>query len=231
MSKKHFIFIICIGLFLIILSGCSNKNEEQPTENPENETNDQEEEQENTSGNELDDLPLSTFLPKDGIVASFKGEGNEFAELNLTVHHLDDKHVVIDEDNGGSLVRRVFKVEENRIVIISEQIIDHDDPLPTIESLAGLTAQYIFIEKPIKEGQSFGGWTIAEVNSKVETPYETFDNAIKLEMIDHGFRNITYIVPEYGEVLRESIMENEDGSDFTITSSLEKIEKITTDED
>lgn len=223
MSKKQLIVWICTGIILVILAGCSNKNEEKSIDERDDEAVDEQIE-EDAKTNDPDDLSLSDFFLSDGKKASFKGDGDEFATFSLTFHHLDDQHIAIDEDNGGSLVRRIFKVEEERIVIISEQIIEQDDPLPSIESLASLTTQYIFLEKPIKEGHSFGGWTIAELNSTVETPYKTFDNAIKLEMIDHGFKNITYIVPQFGEVLRESIMENEDGKDFIITSSLQSVE-------
>lgn len=223
MSIKQLLLAMSFGLFIVIIAGCSNHKEKQPIED-QSSTSSENEQEDEPENKEQTDLPLSDFFLPDGTTASFKGEGNEFAELTLEVHHLDDQHIAIDEDNGGSLVRRVYKIENNRILVISEQIIDYEDPLPSVESLAGLSTQYIYLEKPIRKGHSFAGWTIADVNSKVKTPFKTFDNAIKLEMIDHGFTNIIYIVPEYGEVLRESIME-QDGDDFVITSSLKSIEE------
>src|SRR5699024_9460392 len=158
------------GIILVILAGCSNKNEEKSIDERDDEAVDEQIE-EDAKTNDPDDLSLSDFFLSDGKKASFKGDGDEFATFSLTFHHLDDQHIAIDEDSGGSRVRRICKVEEARSVIISAQTIERDDRLPSIESLASLTTQYIFLEKPIKGGHSFGGWTIAELNSTVETPY------------------------------------------------------------
>lgn len=223
MAKKTLVSIIFIGVFTFILTGCT-KDKEEPREDQEA-SNSVEEEHISSDERNPDNTPLSSFLLLHNQTAEFKEDGDEFASLTLTSHQLDDRHIAIDEDNGGSLVRRVFKIEQNRIVIISEKFIEPGEPLPSIDSLAGSSAQYIFLEKPIKVGHSFGGWTIAEVNATVDTPYETFDNAIKLEMVDHGYKTITYIVPKFGEVLRESIIENEEGADFVITSSLQSVKK------
>ena len=65
---------------------------------------------------------------------------------------------------------------------------------------------------------------VIELDVTVETPFETFDNAVVLEQASEGGGiNRSYLVEGYGEVKREFIME-EEAETFTVTSSLESIE-------
>src|SRR5699024_11335736 len=82
MSKKQLIIWICTGIILVILAGCSNKNEEKSIEERDDEAVDEQME-ENAKTDHPDDLPLSDFFLSDGKKASFKGDGDEFATFSL----------------------------------------------------------------------------------------------------------------------------------------------------
>ena len=103
--------------------------------------------EENNSGEELDseitdsnkddneqpllDSPMSAFFLPSGAKAHYKGEGNEFAELDIEVTVVDEGYVVVDEDNGGVSIRTIYQVQEDNISILSSEPIDFDDPIPT----------------------------------------------------------------------------------------------------
>lgn len=53
---------------------------------------------------------MSAFFLSSGAKAHYKGEGNEFAELDIEVTVLDERYVVVDEDNGGVTIRTIYHI-------------------------------------------------------------------------------------------------------------------------
>ena len=130
---------------------------------------------------------------------------------------------MIDEDNGGVLMRKIYQVENDKIETLSEEAIDNDEPLPSKEEISKLTAKEIYLQKPLKVGTTFNQWTIVKTDATVETPYKNFEHVLVIEMKENDFTNRKYFAEGYGEIKRESVMETED--DFVVTSTLESVNK------
>ncbi len=167
---------------------------------------------------------MSLFLPN-GSSAHYEGDGNEFAELKIEVTHIGDKFVVIDENNGGALIRKIYQVENEKIETLFEDAIDNDEPLPSKEAIGKLTAKEIYLQKPFEVGTKFNDWTIVETDATIDTPYQKFENVIVIEMKEKDFTNRKYFAENYGEIKRESVMITEDEEDFVVTSTLESVSK------
>ena len=118
-----------------------------------------------------------------------------------------ENYIVIHENNGGSLVRHIYKIEPDKISILEEMTVDLYERLPFPEELDAMKPTGVYLEKPLEKGTTFGTWTIVEMDATVETPYQKFDNAFVIEMKTEDFVNRKYFVEGYGEVKRESIMQ------------------------
>lgn len=233
--KKQIQFLYVLLATMLLIVACSPTNEPYEPEEPPRETPPNEQPGDKENDNPIDDnsdvdqgeskdINLAQFFLSDGSKMHYKGEGNEFAELDVEIHKIGDQYVVIDENNGGVLIRKIYRITDEQILILSEDAINLSTPLPDEETLEGLNGEEVYLENPLKVGTTFNGWKIIEIDATVKTPYQTFEGAIVLEMVDAGFTNYKYLVPEYGEVLRKSIMDTEDGTDFIVTSALESIE-------
>lgn len=171
-------------------------------------------------GENLESISLTKFFLPHGTKAHYKGIGNEFAELSIDVHRIGKNFVVIDEDNGGVLIRKIFQVEEDTIGVVSEEPIDLNKPLPSKEELNGLEMEEIYLKKPLEVGAEFEDWTIVDIQGTIETPYQNFNQVIIIESVSEGFTNRRYLVPDFGEVMRESIMETDDETNFIVSFCL-----------
>ncbi|WP_153723633.1 hypothetical protein [Sporosarcina cascadiensis] len=221
------------GLFLfiallLVLAGCSSKpatsldgnssSKDDPIKDEQ--TNENQSEQE--SAEKTDVSLLDYFLP-DGSSAHYKGEGNEYAELDITVDSPTEDYVVVHENNGGSFIQKVYKLEGDEIQILQEQPVEIKAELPNEEELQAMQPIGIYLKGPIEKGTKFEDWEITETDATVETPYQKFDEAIVMEQKDEDYINRKYLVKGFGEVKRESIMTTE--KDFIVTSTLETVTK------
>lgn len=217
---------------VLLIGACTQKNADNPPAHME---------ESNTSGEEimkgneessakvvdeqaLVNIPMSDFFLPSGSKAHYEGEGNEFAELDIEVTSLDNNYVIVDENNGGALIRTIYHVQENTIEIVFSEAIDFNEPMPSPKEISIMDALEVYLQKPFEAGTAFGDWSIIETNVTVKTPFKTFNNAIVVEMQDDDFINRKYFVQSFGEVKRESIMKTEAGDEFIITSTLESIE-------
>lgn len=168
--------------------------------------------------------PYAFFLD-DGAIAHFEGEGNEYAQLRVETSHMEADHIALYEDNGGTTVLRVYRLDEDRIELVKEEPEFYEKYSATAEELQQLEPISTYLEFPLEEGNEIGDRTVIETGTTVETPYETFEDAYVLESVsEDGAVNTTYIVEGYGEVKREFYMQEEDQDSFMVTSSLESIE-------
>ncbi|MGI2327513.1 hypothetical protein [Planococcus sp. YIM B11945] len=163
------------------------------------------------------------FFMADGTTAHFKGEGNEFAELDIRTVYLEGNHVAVYEDNGGTVMLRVYHLGEDRIELVKEEPEFYEEYTPSLEELEALTPISTYLEFPMKKGDVVNNRTIVDLKADVETPYKTFKHAVVFEEKTESGINRSYFVEGFGEVKREFIMETDDGP-FTVTSSLESIE-------
>lgn len=208
-----------------------NENEETAIDS--NDTDDDSEkdnvssvdEQEAEDSNEPTELEMMGFFLPDSSEAHYGGIGNEFAELDILVSHPYDGFVMIYENNGGVLIRTLYKVETDKILILSEEPFEAIESAPPLAELEQMQVESVYLQKPFEVGAVFESWTIVETNATVETFYQTFEHAIVIEEQDGDFINRKYFVKDYGEVKRESIMEVTDEPNLTITSLLETIKE------
>lgn len=225
MQKIKLLLLLFSALFIII--GCTQKNTvNTPDDNNTNPNSNEEELDDQTTENEVEDeeeVSMINFFLPNGSSAHYEGDGNEFAELTIEVSHIDDNYVVIDENNGGALIRKIYQVKKEKIETLFEDAIDDDEPLPSKEEINKLTAKEIYLQKPFEVGATFNEWTIVATDATIETPYQKFEQVIVIETKEKDFINRKYFAENYGEVKRESVMITED--DFVVTSTLESVSK------
>ncbi|WP_153732486.1 hypothetical protein [Sporosarcina obsidiansis] len=221
MKRNGFILLF---VMLLIMSGCSSKpatsldGNSSSKEHPPADNGKIEQEH----GEKTDLSLLDYFLP-DGSNAHYKGEGNEYAELDISVNSPAEDYVVVHENNGGSFIQKVYKLEGDEIQVLQEEPIQIDGQIPSKEELKALTPIRIYLKGPIEKGTTFDDWTIVETNISVDTPYQKFDDAVVMEQKGDDFINRIYLVKGFGEVKRESIMTTDEK--LVVTSLLETVTK------
>ncbi|HJF32606.1 MAG TPA: hypothetical protein K8V56_12635 [Sporosarcina psychrophila] len=221
--RKMNLFIFLL-LAVLVFSGCTKK---QPTalDNSGSTNGTIGQDNVNESKSESDgEIALRDLFLKDGSNAHYEGEGNEFAELDVEVARPFEDYVVVHENNGGSLVRYIYKIEPDKISILDKKVVELINDFPSQAELDAMDPIGIYLEKPIKKGTSFGKWTIVDTDVTVDTPYKKFDHAFVIEMKDKDIVNRKYFVEGFGEVKREDIMQLEDG-EFLVTSTLKTIDE------
>ncbi|MCZ8535890.1 hypothetical protein M9R32_01640 [Paenisporosarcina quisquiliarum] len=169
-------------------------------------------------------VELKSFFMRDGAVASYIGEGNEYASYQARTQWHNDDTVSINEDNGGTTVIRTYRITDDSIDLIKEQGEFYEQFNPTNEDLKSLPTLSTFLQLPLEKGTTFDEWTLVNVEQTLETPYETFNHVIVLEKTDdNGAIQRKYLVKGFGEVKREFLMKEND-AEFIVTSILETVE-------
>ncbi|MFP3357211.1 hypothetical protein [Planococcus citreus] len=203
--------------------------QEEATQDEATEAEQEETPAEGTSGDSHDGGqaavdPYDYFL-EDGSIARFEGYGNEFAEFTLKTDYMEANHVATYEDNGGTVVLKVFRLHDDRIELVKQEGEFYDDYTASFEELEALEVISTYLEFPIEEGQEIGDATVVETGTSLETPYQNFDDVFVLEsMTEDGSINRNYFVEGYGEVKREFRANADDSDEMAITSTLASIE-------
>ena len=168
-------------------------------------------------------LPLSDFFLPHNTTASFRGEGNEYASFTLRTIHPYDNYVITYEDNGGTIVHRIYRLTEENIGLLAENGEAYTEEIPTLESLEAMDIIDIYMATPIEVGTEFNEWKIVSVDETVETKVQRYEGVIVIERIEAP-GNITrkYFAKGAGEIKREFIMHAED-EDITVTSVIDQI--------
>ncbi|MDI2588957.1 hypothetical protein OR571_18120 [Psychrobacillus sp. NEAU-3TGS] len=169
-------------------------------------------------------ISLSHFFMPDNSVAQFKGEGNEYATYSLTTLYPFENYVITYEDNGGTVVQRIFNVQENKISLIAENGEAYE---PTTHSLAELQAMQeieVYLATPIEVGATFNDWKITSTTETLETDLQTFDHVIVIEKTNED-NSITrkYFAKNFGEIKREFFMQEGD-EQYIVSSVIESME-------
>ncbi len=248
--KKHNLWFLSAAL-LLILAGCGtdpatpvadddtsstpSTEEETTGEQPEGPASDVEESlDENTEGPDVEDPEptedpqvisaslLDYFLP-DISSAYYEGIGNEFAEMVSTTSRVGQNYVIIHEDNGGSYIQKVYKLDGDKILLVKNEPVEMNGSLPTLSELDAMVPIRTYLEEPIEVGTTFNSWTIIETDASLDTPFQQFEDVVVMEEVDGEFTNRIYLAEGFGEVKRESIMEISGEPDFVVTSTLENV--------
>jgi|GEM_PF-771787 len=178
--------------------------------------------EENDSSNgeigEKPDLPLRNYFKQDGDVAYFLGTGNEYASFKETTTWLFDNYVEVQEDNGGAEIQKVYRIKQDTIELVYEEIIDIERESFTLEQLNQLESLQIILQMPLASGETFENKTVTyPVNFK--TPYKNYDNLIQITEEVEGGKNHFYY--NYGDgLIAEQFIMN-DG--YEVTSVLASI--------
>ena len=168
-------------------------------------------------------ISMQDYFPPDGSKGHFKGEGNELADFNFEVTQPLENYFVVHENNKGTILRRIFKIQTDRIDLLDSKVVDVEKDFPSLEELDAMNPISVYLQQPFTVGTVFGNWTIVQTGVEVETPYQVFDNAIVIESKEKNVVLRKYFVSGFGEVKRESAMETKDGSILTTSSSLESL--------
>ncbi|PIC62598.1 hypothetical protein CSV79_16185 [Sporosarcina sp. P13] len=225
-----------VAALLLVLAGCSSKPATSLDGNVGSDgesTNDGTTKDEQTGQKDgdqtkqddanLTDVSLLDYFLPDGSSAHYKGEGNEFAELDITVARPAEDYVVIHENNGGSFIQKVYKLVGDEIQVLQEEHTELSAEVPTPAQLDAMEPTRIYLKGPVAVGTTFDDWKIVETDVAVTTPYQQFEDAIVIEQEGDNFINRIYLVKDIGEVKRESIMTMEGEDDFVVTSQLETV--------
>lgn len=221
------ITFVCILILLLTACGTNSLSEQNPPEldNDVTEDNKKDPVGESTSEEELAiEDPFEFFMP-DASTATFLGEGNEYASFTLRTVYLDEEHIATYEDNGGTVILKVYRIGDNAVEIVKQQAEFYEEFTASSEELKTLQPIRTYLTFPLDVGMVISDWTVTEKNANVETPFENFENVIVLENEEaKNTLNKTYFAEGYGEVKREFRMQEEGQVEFVVTSVLESIE-------
>lgn len=211
-----------ISLFAIaLLVGCTDQSSTtpQPNDPPSTETEPEIEEPQEMGPD------LHTYFMPNQSIARFEGMGNEYATYTLETQYLYDDYIGTLEDNGGTVVQRIYRVEENRIVKIFEEAEAYEADFPPFNELESMPELETYLSLPLEEGTTFGGWTIEQVDGTLETPFQTFTDVIMLSQEGEDQSVIEkYFVEGFGEVKRVFRMPGGEGEEFEVTSTLQSVD-------
>lgn len=183
-----------------------------------------------TSGDHHDDQPVAIdpydYFLADKSTAHFEGSGNEFAEFTLKTDYLEANHIATYEDNGGTVMLKVYRLHDDRIELVKQEGEFYDEYTASFEELEALDVMSTYLEFPIEEGQEIGNATVVETGASVETPYQKFTDVFVLESLaaEGSSINRNYFVEGFGEVKREFFANPDDSKDMAITSTIASIE-------
>ncbi|CAM4100820.1 hypothetical protein [Lederbergia lenta] len=229
MKKSQILFMM---MFIFLLAACQQETQSEPNNEVEKKEPNQEVTDENRNSPDKeqedeavnDEIALADFFMKDGTEAEFAGEGNEFAPYTAKTEWLNDRFVNVYEDNGGTIMLRTFRIDNDKIVVVREEGESNVKFDPTDQELNELEDLYTYLQLPLDKDITFDGWTVIDNAMTVETPLQVFKSVIviKKENID-GSTNTKYFAKGYGEIKREFLMKEEDKEPFVVTSTIEKI--------
>lgn len=166
-------------------------------------------------------IDLKDFFMKDGTIAKYKGEGNEFAQLLVKTQWLYDRYVNLYVDNGGTVVLTTYRIEKDKIDILQRIPEAYEEITPSEEELNLLAPLYTHLHLPLDKGATFGDWTVTDTTATLETPLQTFNDVIVLEnQLEDGSKVRESFAKGYGLIKTEYIMQN----GYTISSTLAQIE-------
>ncbi|WP_342525574.1 hypothetical protein MKY84_08690 [Chryseomicrobium sp. FSL W7-1435] len=168
---------------------------------------------------------LHTYFMPNQSAATFEGMGNEYATYTLNTQHLYENYIGTLEDNGGTVVQRIYRIEDTRIVKIFEEAEAYDADFPPLTELEAMPELETYLSLPFEEGNEFNGWTITETSGMLTTPYQTFENVITLTREGEDQSTIErHFVEGFGEVKRVFRMPAGESEEFEVTSSLLSID-------
>ncbi|MCM3088727.1 hypothetical protein M3557_12415 [Bhargavaea ginsengi] len=230
------IAVLAIPLCLaFLLASCStpenpekeNRTAEKPAEQAGNAVESdspKEQQSEKVPDHEYETAAAEAFFPAEGTILRYKGEGNEYAQLKITVLRSDSEYAILEEDNGGVTLHRIYRIGKDSIEMLSSEPAGERDELPDDDLLDGMASQQTYFLFPAETGTKIGNYTVEAIDVTADTPFRTFSGAVMAAEKTPDYTNRIWFVPAFGEVKRQSIMTTDKGEAFTVSSSLESVE-------
>lgn len=171
-----------------------------------------------------EEINIKQYFLEDNSTAKFKGIGNEYAAYTLKTQHLHDNYIATYEDNGGTVMRRYYKISPTQITLINEQGEAYEEANPSLQELEEMEDISVYLKLPLEVGTEFDGWQITSTTTTVESDLQTFENVIVLEKIDEqGNQMRKYFAENFGEIKRE-FSSNTEEEPFIVTSIIEHLD-------
>jgi hypothetical protein len=170
-----------------------------------------------------EDITLSKFFMNDNSTAQFKGEGNEFTSYTLKTRFLFDDYIATYEDNGGTVIEKIYRIFDDHIGIIARNAEVYEPKIRTLEELKAMPELEIYLGTPLKVGNEFEGWKVISTSEIVKSNSNFFEDVIVIEKKD-GQNTIErkYFAKDFGEIKREFTMTT-NGKQSVASSTFEKI--------
>jgi hypothetical protein len=166
---------------------------------------------------------LNQFFLTDGSSAQFLGDGNEYASYSLKTQWMNENYVATYEDNGGTVMQRIYRISTDKISLLAENGEAYDAQMPSVEELEAKPEIGIYLSTPLEVGTEFNDWIITSTSETVETSLQMFTDVIVIEKKEEqGNLNRKYFAKEFGEIKREFIM-HEGEQEIIISSTIEKV--------
>lgn len=238
---KHTSFLMLSILFLTACTNhedyvnnrLTNENDEKPPTQYEIQIVTSQElqdiEYQNQSNEDSSYLDFRGYLKPQSTIASFIGDGDEFANFQERTTSLSKEYVATIISNSSVNTLKIYRILDDRIeIIVDEKVdkkiedIDHYE-YPNVANLKDLPPLEIYLSGPIEVGTTFGEWTIVEKGITLQTPYQSFENVIVTEAKIDDLIHRKYFAYHYGVVKTESILETETNEYFIISSTIEDI--------
>ncbi len=159
---------------------------------------------------------LQLFFKEDHSVATFAGEGNEYASFTEKTTWLDEENVQIIIDNGGVTLYRLYHIDEDAIYLM------YENPTPPTKEPTSYPIVEEVMRLPMEVGTAVGEWNITATDATIETPYGTFNEAIELTLETPNTVSRRYYAKAYGLVMQTDDMQTGDGV-YTVSSSLDTL--------
>ncbi|MDM5248339.1 MULTISPECIES: hypothetical protein [unclassified Lysinibacillus] len=202
----------------ILLFGCSEENRTVPGVDNTTEVKHPVEQPTNES-------ELASFFPPDGSTASFQGEGNEFASFTLHTTYIDAHHIAQVEDNGGVTLLKVYRISDLAIELVYKEAVNAKPSLPTAQEAATFPVIETILQKPLKVGNSFNGWTIQSTTASITTGTTMYHDVIQLTRSEDTMTTTKYFARSIGLIrIEDTMVTTTNKEPFVITSTLQKIE-------
>ncbi|MFJ8064975.1 hypothetical protein ACIQYS_10110 [Psychrobacillus sp. NPDC096426] len=169
-------------------------------------------------------ISLSHFFMPDNSVAHFKGEGNEYATYSLTTLYPFENYVITFENNGGTVVQRIYNIQDNKISLIAENEEAYEPRPHSLAELQAMQEIEVYLATPFEVGTEFNDWKITSTTEILETDLQTFDHVIVIEKTNEDDSIMRkYFTKNFGEIKREFIMQEGD-EQFIVSSVIESVE-------
>lgn len=224
MFNKSVNLMIIIFVLLLLISGCAG-NEEQGSNRSEEKV---------AAGKEEE---ITAYFPLlEGKHYEYQGEGIEYASFVRDILYIDSPFVQVHEDNGGTVVASVYKVEEEQVSLVKREAeyYSEENLIPKLKEQEELKVEEVIIKNPLEEGTTWetNGKTkeIVEIDTELEVPAGKFYDVIKIKSetdeADNDMTHYHYYAKNIGLIKQRSA-----GEDYEILSELESYEKPSPDTD